>query len=96
MLETFSPQRQSLDDLKGLKVAWVGDSNNILNDMIVSFSRLGINLSVATPKGYDLDPRVLSTAEAGVKAEGGSGQLIHVSEPERACKNADVVVTDTW
>lgn len=96
LLETFSPNKMSLSDLKGINVAWVGDSNNIVNDMIVSFSRLGINLSIATPQGYPLEQRVLDQAQAGIQAEGGEGKLTHVSEPEAACKNADVVVTDTW
>lgn len=96
LMETYSPGQHSLDALKGLNVAWVGDSNNILNDMIVSFSRLGINLSIATPKGYALEERVINTADEGLKKEHGSGKRVHVNNPESACKNADVVVTDTW
>lgn len=96
LLEVYSPGKHSLDALKGLNVAWVGDSNNILNDMIVSFSRLGINLSIATPKGYPLDQRVIDTADEGLKKEQGGGLRVHVNEPEAACKNADIVVTDTW
>jgi ornithine carbamoyltransferase len=45
--------------LKGKKVAWVGDTNNVLNDMLVTYPRLGMTLSVASPKGYDkVDERV--------------------------------------
>ncbi len=45
--------------LKGKKVAWVGDTNNVLNDMLVTFPRLGMTISVASPKGYDkVDERV--------------------------------------
>lgn len=51
-----------LECLKGLKVAWVGDVNNVVNDMIVTYPRLGIDLRVASPGGkdgeYGLDPRV--------------------------------------
>ena len=51
-----------LDCLKGLKVAWVGDCNNVVNDMIVAYPRLGIELRVASPGGkdgeYGLDKRV--------------------------------------
>ena len=45
--------------LKGKKVVWVGDTNNVLHDMLVSFPRLGMTIAVASPKGYDkVDERV--------------------------------------
>ncbi len=62
--------------LAGLKVAWVGDSNNILNDMLVAIAfRLGINLSVATPKGaaYQRDELVWGTMQDGLSALSKSG-----------------------
>lgn len=43
----------------GKKIAWIGDTNNIVNDMMVSMPRLGMHVSVASPKGYDkVDERV--------------------------------------
>lgn len=103
MLETYSssPAEPSLSSLRGLTVAWIGDSNNILNDMIVSFARLGINLRVATPKGYALDEAVIRTAEEGLSAErsGGSATkdvLQYFADPLEAVKGADILVTDTW
>lgn len=45
--------------LKGKKIVWVGDTNNVLNDMLVSLPRLGMTVAVASPKGYDkVDERV--------------------------------------
>lgn len=45
--------------LKGKKVVWVGDTNNVLHDMLVSYPRLGMTIAVASPKGYDkVDDRV--------------------------------------
>ena len=97
MVETVSQNSSpSLDCLKGLNVAWVGDSNNILNDMIVSFDRIGINLAIATPKGYPLDSKVIATGKAVFDKEGGSGKMTHSHAPEEACKKADIVITDTW
>lgn len=98
MIETYSSPLNSfsINDLRGLNVAWIGDSNNILNDMIVSFGRLGINLNIATPKGYELDSLVMETREKGLAEENGKGKLLHVNDPEEAVKNADIVVTDTW
>lgn len=105
MLETYSPSPSSsppsLSSLRGLTVAWVGDSNNILNDMIVSFARLGIHLRVATPKGYPLEEIVLKTAQEGLSNETAGGTatkevLQHFHTPEEAVKGADIIVTDTW
>jgi len=103
MLETYSPSGKAptLSSLRGLTVAWIGDSNNILNDMIVSFARLGIKLRVATPKGYPLDELVMRTAQEGLSAESSGGTatstvLEHFSSPEEAIKGADILVTDTW
>lgn len=108
MLETYPTSSRSalpggpLSSLAGLKVAWVGDSNNILNDMLVSFPRLGIHLSVATPKGYERDERVWGTMQDGIRAEqrkGGSVTVADVdwsNDPAVAVKDADIIVTDTW
>ncbi|GAA6063899.1 hypothetical protein JCM10212_002431 [Sporobolomyces blumeae] len=96
LLEYRKPFSTDLSTLKGLTIAWVGDSNNILNEMMVTYPRMGVNLQIATPKGYELDQEVLDRANAGIKAEGGTGKIIHTSSPEEAVKNADVVTTDTW
>ncbi|GAA5897812.1 ornithine carbamoyltransferase [Sporobolomyces salmoneus] len=96
LLEVRQPFTTDLASLKGLTVAWVGDSNNILNEMMVVYPRLGVNLQIATPKGYELDQEVLDRANEGIKKEGGTGKIIHTNSPEEAVKNADVVTTDTW
>lgn len=101
MLETYGSGKAELSSLRGLTVAWVGDSNNILNDMIVSFARLGINLRIATPKKYPLDERVVKMGNEGLsneKSGGGaaSSLLQHFNDPSEAVKGADVLVTDTW
>lgn len=97
----YSTSTPSLSALRGLTVAWVGDSNNILNDMIVSFARLGIHLRIATPKGYPLEKVVLEAGEKGLSEEKSSGSsastlLEHFNSPEEAVKGADIIVTDTW
>jgi ornithine carbamoyltransferase len=101
MLETYGSSSPSLSSLRGLTVAWIGDSNNILNDMIVSFARLGINLRVATPKGYALDELVMRTAQEGLSAESSGGTatqevLKYFTDPLEAARGADILVTDTW
>ncbi|SGY14443.1 BQ5605_C010g06184 [Microbotryum silenes-dioicae] len=98
LLELHGPFSPYLSSLSGLTVAWIGDSNNILNEMMVTYPRLGINLQVATPKGYELEPEVLARVKSGLESSGsgGHGKLVHTNSPEEAVKNADVVVTDTW
>lgn len=81
---TILEKRKSLDDLK---VAFVGDGNNVANSWIYAASKLGINLIVATPEGYEPDKEVLAEAGDNVKS-------IHA--PEEAVKGADVIYTDTW
>lgn len=82
-----------LESFKGKKVAWVGDTNNVLNDMLVTFPRLGMTISVASPKGYDkVDDRVWKRVIEG----GHSDKVILTNSPEEALKDADIAVTDTW
>ncbi|SCV69671.1 BQ2448_1065 [Microbotryum intermedium] len=98
LLELHGPFSPYLSSLSGLTVAWIGDSNNILNEMMVTYPRLGINLQIATPKGYELEAEVLARVKSGLEGSvsGGHGKLVHTHSPEEALKNADVVVTDTW
>nr|AOV94183.1 Arg3 [Ustilago esculenta] len=107
MLEIYAPASSPTDlsSLAGLKVAWVGDSNNILNDMLVAYPRLGINLSVATPKGaaYQRDELVWGTMQDGLSTLSKSGtspvalgQVSWSNDPAYAVKDADIIVTDTW
>ncbi|TXT13078.1 hypothetical protein VHUM_01479 [Vanrija humicola] len=79
--------------LKDKKVAWVGDTNNIINEIIVTLPRLGATVSVASPKGYDkVDPRVWDR----ITDAGTESKIILTNSPAEALKDADVVVTDTW
>lgn len=105
-----SPAGTSLRALAGLKVAWVGDSNNILNDILVAFPRLGIDVSVAAPAPkdgmYEKDPVVFSTLdrlldqlpqdETFAKGAYRPGTVSWTHTPEEAVAGANVLVTDTW
>lgn len=91
----------SLQHLAGKKVAWVGDSNNILNDMIVTYPRLGLHLSIAAPQGpaYERDPVVWDLMQKGLadlSSEHTPGQIEWSHDPQRAVRDADFIVTDTW
>ena len=75
--------------LKGLKVAWIGDGNNVCNSLIYGCAKTGINISVATPKGFEPDKSVIKKSKNKIK-------IITTTDPETAVQNADVVMTDTF
>jgi len=77
--------------LNKIKLAYVGDGNNIVNSFIGASSILGINLSIATPKGYEPDSEFLKKAK-----ENGNGSVEIVNDPKKAVENADVLYTDVW
>ncbi len=75
-------------------VAYVGDGNNMAHSWMVLASKLGFNLKIATPKGYEVNEKI---KEIAFKEAEKSGTKIEIlSDPKKAIKNADVVVTDTW
>jgi ornithine carbamoyltransferase len=76
---------------EGLKIAYVGDGNNIANSWINAAARLPFHLAVACPEGYDPDAGILSR---GIK-EAPEGIALH-RDPIEAVKNADVIYTDVW
>jgi len=80
-------------NLEGLKIAWVGDSNNVLFDLAIGAVKLGANISVASPNGYGIpdEMRKLIT-EAAVNG----GSLSETTVPEEAVKDATIIVTDTF
>jgi len=80
--------------LKGLKVAYVGDGNNVCNSLLVGCAKMGVNISVARPQGYGPDPEALRNAE---KAAQVSGATVNITEdPEDAVKGSDAIYTDTF
>lgn len=83
--------------LKGLKLAYVGDSNNnVTHSLIYGCSKVGMNISVGCPEGKDYSPKeeVVKKAE-GIAKKNGSGVTI-VHDAKQAVKDADIVYTDSW
>lgn len=78
--------------LEGLKIAWVGDANNVLFDLAIGAAKLGVEVSVATPKGYSIP----SFMRDIITSTNPSFKLTETNVPEEAVKNADILVTDTW
>ncbi|KAI1639367.1 ornithine carbamoyltransferase [Biscogniauxia mediterranea] len=81
---------------RGLKVAWVGDANNVLFDLAIACLKLGVQISVATPRGYEIPPHIKDFIESNSRDTETPGQLAEHHVPEEAVKDADIIVTDTW
>ncbi len=81
--------REHYAKLEGLKLAYIGDGNNMTNSLIVGCLKTGMKISVACPEGYRPDPVVLEFAK-------GNADFELTDDPKQAVKGADVVYTDTW
>lgn len=82
--------------LEGLKVAWIGDANNVLFDLAIGCVKLGIDISVATPAGYEIPQAMRDVIAAAAQTAPHAGRLVETTVPEQAAHNADILVTDTW
>lgn len=82
-------------EMRGKTLAWVGDGNNVLHDLMMGCAKLGINVRIATPKGYECDADILEKTEALAK-ENGTADVFCTTVAADAVKGSDVIVTDTW
>ncbi len=90
ILADLMTMRQRFGRLDGLKIAWIGDGNNVCNSMILAAAIMGMSIVAASPKGFEPRAKILEEA----KRFGGNPRL--VTDPAVAAKGADVLVTDTW
>ncbi len=81
--------KEKKNKLKGLKIAWIGDGNNVCNSLIYGCARSGLLISIATPKGYEPDKKVVKDSKKYTEVE-------LTNDPIKSVKNADVVMTDTF
>lgn len=80
--------------LKGLKLAYIGDGNNVANSLLHGCSKVGMDISVASPKGHTCNEAIISEAIEDAKSSGS--RIVMTNDPAEAVKGADVVYTDTW
>jgi ornithine carbamoyltransferase len=80
--------------LQGLKVAYIGDGNNMLHSLLMGASKLGIDFAAASPEGYEADPDFVKVAKEAASKSGANVQLGR--DPREAVKGADVIYTDVW
>lgn len=81
--------REKKKKLAGLKLAWIGDGNNVCNSMIYGCAKTSIDVTIATPKGYEPNSDIIKESKKFIDV-----QLL--TDPLSAVKDADVVVTDTF
>ena len=89
ILADFMTIKEQKKTLKGLKIAWIGDGNNVCNSMIYGAALSGIQMSIATPKEFQPDKSVVKVSQNLTNIE-------LTTDPLKAAKDADVVVTDTY
>ena len=77
-----------------IKAAYVGDGNNMAHSWLMLASKLGFELRVATPKGYEADPQILAQAQENAKISGA--KILITNDIKEAVRSANVVTTDTW
>ena len=80
--------------LEGLKLAYIGDGNNIAHSLLHGCSKVGMNIAIASPKGYECDNTYVDEAKAAAKLTGS--EILLTQDPVEAITNADVVYADTW
>jgi len=80
--------------LKGLKLAYVGDGNNMAHSLLYGCSKVGMDISIASPKGYEPKKEIGNNALENAKYMGGKVEV--VEDPFTAVKDADIIYTDVW
>lgn len=86
--------RENKNILEGLKVAFVGDGNNMANSLMIGCLKVGMNFSIASPKIYSASEKYLSRAKEIAETE--NVEFTITTSPIEAVKGADVVITDVW
>ena len=84
--------REYKGSLKGLKMCFIGDGNNMANSLMVGALKMGMSFSIACPKGYEPDEQLVAWANS----EEYAGKFTMTTSCEEAAKDADVIYTDVW
>lgn len=79
---------------KGLKLAYIGDGNNVCHSLMYAAAKVGINLTIATPKGFEPNEQIVELALSDANKAGV--EITILNDPVIAARNADVIYTDVW
>ena len=93
LADVFTLQER-FGDGRGLKLAFLGDGNNVANSLMLTALRLGMNFAIATPKGYEPDAEIVAQAEALAAVAGA--ELLITNDPIAAAQDAQAIYTDVW
>ncbi|WP_017726898.1 ornithine carbamoyltransferase [Halalkalibacterium ligniniphilum] len=81
-------------ELQGKKLVYFGDGNNVAHSLLIAGAKTGMDVTVASPVGYEVDPSIFNLAVEAAKETGAT--LTLSSDPKAAAKGADVIYTDVW
>jgi ornithine carbamoyltransferase len=90
----FFTLREHCGNLRGLKVAYVGDGNNVCHSLMMTAARVGAEMRIATPVGYEPDSSIVAESHQAARETHGTIELFH--SPEEAVTGAQAVYTDVW
>lgn len=86
--------QEHFGQLKGLKLSWVGDGNNITHSLMIACAKLGMEMRIATPKDFEPNEDVIKYCD---KVASKTGSVLHyTNDPKEAVDQANVIITDTW
>jgi ornithine carbamoyltransferase len=86
--------RERFGELQGLKLAFIGDGNNVAHSLMLSALRLGMDFSLGCPQGYSPNPDIVAQAEGLAAVSGAALSIVH--DPAEAVRGAHTVYTDVW
>ncbi|MDD5544462.1 MAG: ornithine carbamoyltransferase [Acidobacteriia bacterium] len=92
----FMTIREHRGKLKGLKVSFLGDGNNVANSLMQAGAKTGAHVWVASPRGYEPTIEMLETARADAAKAKLGAEIIFTNDPSEAARGADVIYTDVW
>ena len=93
-LADFQTLAEKFGELQGVKMAFVGDGNNVCHSLMLCASRLGVSISVATPRGYEPDSVII--AKAGEFAQETGAEVVITNDVNKAVKGVSAIYTDMW
>lgn len=94
VLADLQTLKQSFEKLEGLRVAYIGDGNNMLNSILLLMPFLGVHVTYACPRGFE--PNAFIVKNAKMRAKEGGGSITAFANPKAAVEGADAIYTDVW
>jgi len=83
--------QEHCERIEGVKIAFIGDGNNVARSLAFACAKLDMKMVVASPNGYELDDETIHAAN-----QASAGSVLQISDPVRAVADADIIYTDTW